>query len=61
MSVQAQSTADRIWMRSGVSHPVGFRRLRSERHNTTENAADIADLRTALKIDNWRIRRFVRQ
>jgi pimeloyl-ACP methyl ester carboxylesterase len=23
--------------------------------NTTENAADIADLRTALKIDNWHV------
>ena len=28
-------------------------RFRSSAYNTTENAADIADLRTALKIDQW--------
>jgi pimeloyl-ACP methyl ester carboxylesterase len=56
MSVQAQSTADKDLDAVRACRT----RLASDgydlsAYNTTENAADIADLRTALKIDQWNI------
>src|SRR5262245_33052689 len=56
MSVQAKSTADKDLDAIRTCRT----RLASDgydlsAYNTTENAADIADLRTALKIDQWNI------